>query len=92
MAIFHCRFTEALPADMDPEIRADHHERHARMLRSLEDEGVLQHRWRAAGTRTDILVFEVVDPGELHERLRVLPLFRFASVEVLALVPHHGLG
>ncbi|MGP6172535.1 muconolactone Delta-isomerase [Corynebacterium sp. A21] len=92
MAIFHCRFTEALPSDMDPEIRADHLERHRRALRSLQDEGILRHCWRAAGTRTDILVLEVADPGELHERLHALPLFRVAEVEISALVPHPDLS
>ncbi|QGU08068.1 Muconolactone Delta-isomerase [Corynebacterium occultum] len=92
MVIFHVRLNERIPYDMDPELRADHVQRHGEALRELAAAGVLKHCWREAGTRSDIAVFQAADPAELHEILGSLPLFRFLTTEVTVLMPHPDLG
>lgn len=91
MAQFHCRITEAIPHNMDPEIRADHLARHGAYLRQLREAGVLRQLWRSAGTRVDLAVVEVADPGELHEVWSQAPLFRYLNIEITALVEHPDL-
>lgn len=85
MAQFHCRIRIDLPAGMDPEVRADLLERDRLHLAGLRDTGVLAHDWRAVGERTEFLVLESSDPGELHEVLVGRPLFPYLRVEVTAL-------
>ncbi|MGD7002029.1 muconolactone Delta-isomerase family protein [Corynebacterium halotolerans] len=88
MSIFHVLLSEQIPHDMDPEIRADHRDRHRTYLRELREAGVLLHSWRAVGTRDDLAVFRVADSAELHAVLLAAPLFDFLRMEITALVEH----
>lgn len=88
MAVFHCRLSEEIPHDMDPEIRADHRARHGTYLRELRETGVLVHLWRIVGTRDDLAVIRADDPAELHAVLAAAPLFPYLEIEVTPLVEH----
>jgi len=46
------------------------------------------HLWRVAGKFSNISIFDVADPAELHEVLNSLPLYPFMHVEVTALCRH----
>lgn len=90
--LFQVRLSERIPYDMDPELRADHLQRHGAALRELQAAGVLRHCWREAGTRSDIAILRAADPVELHRILSSLPLFRFSTTEITTLMPHPELG
>jgi len=50
--------------------------------------GAWRHIWRVAGRYANISIFDVADPGELHELLSTLPLFPFMEINVTALCRH----
>jgi len=87
---FHVYMTVRLPYDLDPErverLNEEEHER----ARALQLEGKWVHLWRVAGKFENVSVFEVDDPGELHEVLSSLPLYPFMDMTVTALTRHPG--
>ncbi len=63
-------------------------------IRRLQTELQLQHKWthlwRVVGKYTNISIFNVESPAELHEILNSLPLYPFMEIEVTALCQHPG--
>ena len=53
-------------------------------------QGKWTHLWRVAGKFSNVSIFDVADPAELHEVLNSLPLYPFMQVEVTALCKHPG--
>ena len=54
----------------------------------LQRSGAWVHLWRVVGQYSNVSVFDVDSPGELHDILWNLPLFRFMTVAVTALTEH----
>ena len=86
--LFHVRMDVAIPHDLDPDERA-------RLLASEKDRalelqrsGTWVHLWRVVGQYSNVSVFDVDSPGELHDILWNLPLFPFMTVAVTALTEH----
>jgi muconolactone D-isomerase len=88
--LFHVTMDIRIPLASDPEkirqLQAQEHERG----RELQQQGKWRHLWRVAGKYSNISVFNVEDPAELHEILNSLPLFPFMEIEVTALCQHPG--
>jgi muconolactone D-isomerase len=88
--LFHVYMTVRIPYGADPEkitqLNAQEHER----AKELQQQGKWLHLWRVAGKFSNVSVFNVDDPAELHEVLNSLPLYPFMEVEVAALCHHPG--
>lgn len=54
----------------------------------LQQSGKWRHLWRIAGEYANVSIFDVADPGELHDIMMSLPLYPFMTVEVTALCRH----
>jgi muconolactone D-isomerase len=54
----------------------------------LMRQGKWRHIWRVAGRYSNISIFDVESPAELHEIMSTLPLFPFMDVSVTALCRH----
>jgi muconolactone D-isomerase len=88
--LFHVSITVRVPHDVDPEtvkqLSAKEHER----AHELQRQGKWLHLWRVAGKWSNVSIFKVESPAELHEILGSLPLYPFMDVEVTALCRHPG--
>jgi muconolactone D-isomerase len=87
---FHVTMTVRIPHDVDPatvaRLQAAEHERSA----ELQRQGKWRHLWRVVGKWSNVSIFDVADPGELHAILESLPLYPYMEVEVTALCRHPG--
>jgi muconolactone D-isomerase len=88
--LFHVSITVRVPHSVDPETieqtSAKEHER----AHELQRQRKWLHLWRVAGKWSNISVFDVESPAELHDILSSLPLYPFMDVEVTALCRHPG--
>ena len=88
--LFHVTINVTVPHDIDPEtirqLSAQEHERAA----TLQIQGKWLHLWRVVGKWSNVSIFQVADPGELHAILESLPLYRFMDIAVTALCHHPG--
>jgi muconolactone D-isomerase len=86
--IFHVRMNVAVTHDLDIEQRNDLLFREKERAQELQRSGTWVHLWRVVGHYSNISIFDVESPDELHEILWSLPLFPFMEVEVTALTAH----
>jgi muconolactone D-isomerase len=82
--------TVRIPLDADPEkirhLSKQEHERAA----ALQREGKWLHLWRIAGKFSNVSIFRVQTPAELHDILESLPLRAYMEADVTALCRHPG--
>ena len=86
--LFHVRMDVAVTHDLDVEQRNDLLFREKERAQELQRAGTWVHLWRVVGHYSNISIFDVESPDELHEILWSLPLFPFMEVEVTALTAH----
>jgi muconolactone D-isomerase len=79
-----------LPHDLDPETVAHLNDEEHEVARQLQLDGKWLHLWRVAGSFENVSIFDVADPGELHDAVSSLPLYPFMKVTVTALCRHPG--
>jgi muconolactone D-isomerase len=88
--LFHVTMTVRIPLDADPEkirrLSEDEHER----ATGLQREGKWLHLWRVVGKFSNVSIFRVQSPAELHDILGSLPLHPYMESEVVALCRHPG--
>jgi muconolactone D-isomerase len=88
--IFHVHMAVRIPYDLDPatveRLNSEEHDR----AHDLQEEGRWLHLWRVAGKYENVSIFDVQDPGELHDVLNSLPLYPFMEMTVTALCRHPG--
>jgi muconolactone D-isomerase len=88
--LFHVHIDVRVPHDLDTgalkKLQEQEHER----AKELQLQGKWTHLWRVAGKFSNVSVFDVEDPAELHEVLNSLPLYPFMEIEVTALCKHPG--
>jgi muconolactone D-isomerase len=88
--LFHVNMNVRIPHNADPkrikQLNAEEHRR----AKELQEQGKWLHLWRVAGKFSNVSVFDVESPAELHEILSSLPLYAFMDVEVIALCRHPG--
>ena len=88
--LFHVMMTVKMPHDVDPEkVKQLGVREHARAAEQ-QRQGKWPHLWRVAGKWSNVSIFKVENPAELHELLESLPLHPFMDVEVTALCHHPG--
>jgi muconolactone D-isomerase len=87
---FHVTMTVRIPRDVDAatvaRLQAQEHERSS----DLQRQGKWLHLWRVVGKWSNVSIFQVEDPAELHAILESLPLYPYMEVEVTALCRHPG--
>ncbi|MEJ5927858.1 muconolactone Delta-isomerase [Corynebacterium sp. H128] len=88
MALFHCHMIVNLPADMDPELRADLMARERAYSQQQQGSGKWPEIWRIAGEYANISILNVADADELHEILSGLPMFPYMDIKVTPLAKH----
>jgi muconolactone D-isomerase len=79
-----------VPHGIDQDMLKQLSEREHERAKELQLQGKWTHLWRVAGKFSNISIFDVADPAELHEVLNSLPLYPFMHVEVTALCRHPG--
>lgn len=77
-----------LPADMDPQVKADLLSQEKAYSQELQRSGIWVHIWRCVGQYSNLSIFDVTDNGHLHDILWQLPLFPHMSIEVTPLARH----
>ena len=77
-----------LPADLDPETRADTLAREQAYSQDLQRGGEWVHIWRRVGQYSNLSIFDVRDNERLHEILWNLPLFPHMDIEITPLAQH----
>jgi muconolactone D-isomerase len=88
--LFHVKMAVRLPPDLDHEIAARLNAAEHDYAAGLQRAGKWPHLWRVAGRFENVSIFEVQDPGELHDLVTGLPLYPYMDVEVSALCHHPG--
>jgi muconolactone D-isomerase len=88
--LFHIKMTVRIPQNVDPEKIKQLGEREHARAAELQRAGKWLHLWRVVGQWSNISIFKVDDPLELHEILEALPLHPYMDVEVAALCRHPG--
>lgn len=86
--LFHVRMDVAIPRDMDPDERTRTVAAEKERALEIQRAGKWPHIWRVVGQFSNISIFDVDSPGELHELLWSLPLFPFMTVTVTPLTGH----
>jgi muconolactone D-isomerase len=86
--LFAVKMDVNLPAGLDPAARADTVEREKAYSQDLQQKGTWPHIWRIVGQYSNLSVFDVASPDELHEILWNLPLFPYMAIEVTPLAHH----
>ncbi|ONM46760.1 muconolactone Delta-isomerase [Nocardia donostiensis] len=88
MHLYHVRMDVAIPRDLDEAVRTDIVAREKKYSQELQRAGKWLHIWRIVGQYSNISVFAVDSPAELHEILWNLPLFPYMTIEILPLTTH----
>ena len=88
--LFQVTMKVRMPHDVDPETVKQMGEREHERAAQLQRDGKWLHLWRIAGQWANVSVFQVADPGELHDILESLPLRPFMKTRVVALCRHPG--
>ncbi len=88
--LFHVSMDVRIPHGVDPLTLKELSEREHERAKELQLEGKWTHLWRVAGKYSNISIFDVSDPADLHDILNSLPLYPFMEVEVTALCKHPG--
>ncbi len=73
-----------MPADVAQQLKATEKAR----FQDLQRSGKWRHIWRVVGQYSNVSIFDVDSPGELHDLLLSLPLFPYMEIEVIALCRH----
>lgn len=86
--LYHVRMDVRIPADLDPQARADAIAREKDYSQALQRSGKLRHIWRIVGEYANVSIFDVESNDELHTLLSGLPLFPYMAVVVTPLASH----
>ena len=85
---FHVRMDVDIPADLDPQVRAELIGREKAYSQDLQRQGKWPHIWRIVGEYANYSIFEVDSNDELHQILSGLPLFPYMTIRVTPLAVH----
>ena len=88
--LFHVLMNVVIPRDVDAESVKKLGELEHERAKLLQEQGKWLHLWRVAGKFSNVSIFDVESPAELHEILNSLPLYPFMEVDVAALCQHPG--
>jgi len=86
--LFHVQMDVRLPHDL-PKAEADELKKVEKArAQDLQRSGKWRHLWRIAGRYSNISIFDVESPQELHDILSALPLFPYMDIAVIPLCRH----
>ena len=86
--LFQVEMDVRLPHDFSAEkVEALKQTERAR-AQELQRAGIWRHLWRVAGRYSNVSIFDVSCPQDLHDILSSLPLFPFMDVRITALCRH----
>jgi muconolactone D-isomerase len=86
--LFQVEMNVRLPHDLTIE-KADALKQTERArAQELQRAGIWRHLWRVAGRYSNVSIFDVSGPQELHDVLSNLPLFPFMEIQVTPLCRH----
>ena len=86
--LFHVRMDVHIPADLDPQQRAEVVAREKAYSQELQRAGKWPHIWRVVGEYANYSIFDVETNDELHQILSGLPLFEYMDIAVTPLAVH----
>jgi muconolactone D-isomerase len=86
--LFHVRMDVDLPPEMNPDEREQLVATEKANALDVQRAGKWPHLWRIVGQYSNISIFDVDSPAELHQILTSLPLFPYMRIEVTALTGH----
>ena len=86
--LFHVKMDVRIPHDFAPEAAAALKATEKTRSQELQRSGTWRHLWRIAGQYSNISIFDVSGPQELHDILSTLPLFPFMEIAVSPLCRH----
>jgi muconolactone D-isomerase len=86
--LFHVKMDVRLPPDMAAEQAEALKKTERDRAQVLQKSGAWRHLWRIAGQYSNISVFDVASPSELHDTLSTLPLFPYMTISVMPLCRH----
>ncbi len=86
--LFCVRMDVHLPADLDPDERAEILAREKAYSQRLQHDGKWPHIWRVVGEYANYSIFDVDSNDELHRLLSELPLFGYMDIKVTPLATH----
>jgi muconolactone D-isomerase len=88
--LFQVDMIVRIPRDFgDEELKKLSEQEHER-AKELQLQRKWLHLWRVAGKYSNLSIFDVESPAELHKILNSLPLYQFMEVDVTALCHHPG--
>jgi muconolactone D-isomerase len=86
--LFQVEMDVRLPYDFPAEkAEALKHTERAR-AQELQRAGIWRHLWRVAGRYSNVSIFDVSGPQDLHDILSSLPLFPFMDMRITPLCRH----
>jgi muconolactone D-isomerase len=88
--LFHVEMTVKIPHDSDVNFINELKAKEKAMSQDLQRSGKWVDIWRIVGKYSNISIFNVESPAELHDILSNLPLFPFMEIEVKSLCKHYS--
>ncbi len=88
--LFHVEMTVNIPHNLDAAFVNELKATEKAMSQELQRSGKWVNIWRIVGKYSNISIFNVDSPAELHEILSNLPLFPFMEIEVKSLCKHYS--
>ncbi|WP_024302419.1 muconolactone Delta-isomerase [Pseudogulbenkiania sp. MAI-1] len=86
--LFHVRMDVHLPPSMPEADAAELKRVEKAKAQALQAEGKWRHLWRIVGQYSNVSIFDVESPDELHTLISTLPLFPYMKIEVMPLCRH----
>jgi muconolactone D-isomerase len=86
--LFFVSMDVSLPTSMPADEAAALKLKERELSQQLQRDGRWRHLWRVVGQYSNVSIFDVTSPEELHTILSSLPLFPYIKMKVVALCAH----
>lgn len=86
--LFHVTMDVEIPAGFDAGRLDQLKQTEKARSQELQRQGKWRHLWRVAGRYSNVSIFDVDSPQELHDIISALPLFPFMRIAVTPLCRH----
>jgi muconolactone D-isomerase len=86
--LFHVEMNVRLPHDFLAETAEALKQTERARAQELQRAGIWRHLWRVAGRYSNVSIFDVSGPQDLHDILSSLPLFPFMDMRITPLCRH----
>jgi len=86
--LFMVEMDVVVPESVNPKVFEREVTEEKARAQQLQELGKWRHLWRVAGQYSNVSIFDVESPTELHEIMLSLPLFKYMRTKVTALCRH----